>query len=454
MTATDLGRVQRASVYAEGLVVLELYRGERHVLVLDGRTGTLHEAPERPPRDDETPPAVQKVLRQELAAAVLLAVEETSPAATRLLLEQKGGKRRSLWLERDRSDPRVVLCAAKPDGDKVLAILTGEKRPRDGRDVRKGRRYEPPMLAAPPPETSASAAVVERQERPRAASWRRPLKEEERRLARLEKKLRGDLSKHGDAEQLFEEGELLKGVVFSTSRGARHVDLPLPTGEVRPFALDPSRGPAENLELVFKRARRAREAARRVGPRLDEVLAQRQELAALREQLERAPDDEAAAARLAAFVARRASGGGLKARVRPKRGTRLPYRTFVGSGGVPIKVGRSARDNDDLTFHHARGNDTWLHCRDVQGSHVVVPVPPETLPGDLLIDAAHLAAHFSSLRGEERADVQYAAKKHIRKPAPGAPPGLVFVSREKVVHLVVDPGRLARLLASEEAPPA
>ena len=114
-------------------------------------------------------------------------------------------------------------------------------------------------------------------------------------------------------------------------------------------------------------------------------------------------------------------------------------------------VGRSARDNDALTFHHAKGNHTWLHARGVAGSHVIVPRALDGLDGELLIDAAHLAAWFSPSRGEARVDVQLALRKHVRKPAPGAPPGFVHIAKERVVHLVVDEARTRRLLDAERA---
>jgi predicted ribosome quality control (RQC) complex YloA/Tae2 family protein len=115
-----------------------------------------------------------------------------------------------------------------------------------------------------------------------------------------------------------------------------------------------------------------------------------------------------------------------------------------------VLVGRSAQDNDALTLRHARPYDHWLHARGVPGSHVVVPLErDETCPSDLLVDAAHLAAHFSGARGEALTEVQHTPRRYVRK-ARGAPPGSVALTREKVIVLRVDPDRLARLLASED----
>jgi predicted ribosome quality control (RQC) complex YloA/Tae2 family protein len=70
---------------------------------------------------------------------------------------------------------------------------------------------------------------------------------------------------------------------------------------------------------------------------------------------------------------------------------------------------------------------------------------------ETLLDAAHLAAHFSDARGEPVVEVAHTRVKHVRKPK-GAAPGAVTYSQEKVLNLRLEPPRLARLLAEEEAP--
>jgi predicted ribosome quality control (RQC) complex YloA/Tae2 family protein len=128
---------------------------------------------------------------------------------------------------------------------------------------------------------------------------------------------------------------------------------------------------------------------------------------------------------------------------------RPPYRLFHGASGARILVGRGAAHNDELTFHVARPHDLWLHAKGQAGAHVVVPLDKGgSCPADLLVEAAHLAAHFSGAREETLAEVQYAPRRYLRKPR-GSAPGLVVVDREKVMLLRRDPGVLARLLQQE-----
>ena len=45
---------------------------------------------------------------------------------------------------------------------------------------------------------------------------------------------------------------------------------------------------------------------------------------------------------------------------------------FMSSTGVPISVGKNNKQNDYLTFKLAKKSDTWLHTKDIPGSHVVI----------------------------------------------------------------------------------
>src|SRR5690606_31514716 len=114
---------------------------------------------------------------------------------------------------------------------------------------------------------------------------------------------------------------------------------------------------------------------------------------------------------------------------------RTPYRAFVARSGRRLLVGKGAADNDALTLRVARPHDLWLHAKERTGAHVIVPLDRgHTCPAEDLVDAAHLAAHFSDARDEKVVDVQYAHRRHLRKPK-GSPPGFVVVDREKVLVL-------------------
>ena len=128
----------------------------------------------------------------------------------------------------------------------------------------------------------------------------------------------------------------------------------------------------------------------------------------------------------------------------------MAFRTFVARSGKKILVGKGAADNDTLTLKIAKPHDLWLHAKDRTGAHVIVPlVKAQTCPAEDLVDAAHLAAHFSDARDEKAVDVQYTPKRYLRKPK-GSAVGAVVVDREKVLALRFDPALLRQLLEREE----
>src|SRR5690349_4100193 len=75
-------------------------------------------------------------------------------------------------------------------------------------------------------------------------------------------------------------------------------------------------------------------------------------------------------------------------------------RRFLSPDGLIVLVGRTAADNDLLTFKLGAARDFWLHVSGASGSHVVVRNPDnlERLPRETLRFAAALAAGYSKAR--------------------------------------------------------
>mgnify|MGYP005748423747 CR=1 FL=1 len=110
----------------------------------------------------------------------------------------------------------------------------------------------------------------------------------------------------------------------------------------------------------------------------------------------------------------------------------VPFRVFE-TEGYKILVGKSARNNDELTQRHTYKEDLWLHAKDVSGSHVVIKHQAgKTIPNTVLEKAAQLAAYYSKRKSDSLCPVLYTPKKWVRKPK-GAAPGSVVVEREKVI---------------------
>jgi predicted ribosome quality control (RQC) complex YloA/Tae2 family protein len=280
---------------------------------------------------------------------------------------------------------------------------------------------------------------------------REPIRAALARSIRAQAKLAEEAERVPAAEEDRRRADLLKANLRLVRRGAREVTVTEWTEdgprEVR-LAIDPSLTPQANMERTYRRYRRIVDSAARVAARTDEVRRREASLRALLAELEGAP--LAALARIEKEARR--LGAGPRREIQPRRRDQPlpPYRTFRSVAGVTILVGRGAEQNDALTVRVARGNDLWLHARGRAGAHVVARLEKGKSPDqETLLDAAHLAAHFSDARGEAQAEVAYTRAKHVRKPR-GAAPGAVTYSQERVILLRVESARIERLLAEEE----
>ena len=113
-------------------------------------------------------------------------------------------------------------------------------------------------------------------------------------------------------------------------------------------------------------------------------------------------------------------------------------RRFTSPDGMEVLVGRTARDNDALTFQFASQRDFWLHVAGCPGSHVIVRNPEwlSSLPRETLRFAAVLAARHSKARSAGQVSVHVAQVKDVTKPK-GAPPGQVSLKRYRSVRASV-----------------
>ena len=116
---------------------------------------------------------------------------------------------------------------------------------------------------------------------------------------------------------------------------------------------------------------------------------------------------------------------------------RRPYREVITKDNWRIWIGRSARDNDDMTFKHAVKTDVWLHTRHSTGSHVIIKKDgKKDVPKHIIEHAAALAARYSDEKHSSLVTVICTERKYVSK-RKGMPPGKVHFLYEK--DLMVKP---------------
>lgn len=409
------------------------------------------------PRAPSRPSAFRDALRHDLVGARIESIE-LAPDDRRLTIVARGAQTWSLHAELYGRAANLVLVDAT---GVIRAALRpgGERRP-----LAVGSIYEPlaPRADRSEPDDDGNEAVDALARRFEEGVFRADLAEARDALGRRLGRARGKLEKKrasvaarldesDRADAIQRDGELLKANLHRITRGTDAIVVddwyespPTP----RRIALDPLKTPQQNLEAIFKRYRKlhvGRDKTAQVLASIDDSLAALDDLAA-RATAALDPDGVAAVA-TAAERARLLRPPQRTPAKRSRDNTPGPgHLSFTSADGLPILVGRTSKENDALTMRIAKGDDVWLHVADYPGSHVVIRVPRgKPCPPETLLDAAHLAVHFSKIRGATTADVLHTQRKWITKPKK-APPGRVSVSKSSTLGLRVEPDRLARLL--------
>ena len=321
---------------------------------------------------------------------------------------------------------------------------------KDSEGQRIGEDYSPPVR--PQPRTartdddveaiqengSISAALdriqlereAEERFRSKAENARRDIDRELAKRTKLIGKLRSDLLGHGDAEKWKRYGDLILANLSTAKRSGDKVRLTDFFDENAPeieIEADENLSLTDTAQKYFKLYTKAHNAATEIHRRIVSVEREIKSLEKKRSELENAIGDHDESYFEAEPDKKRI---GKEKKAKPRF---AGARQFTSSDGFEILVGKRAVDNDHLTFRIAGSMDLWLHAADYPGSHVVVRNPNrKEIPQETLLEAAMLAAFYSSGRSQPKAAVHYTQKKFVNKPK-GAAPGLVRLASFKTI---------------------
>lgn len=246
--------------------------------------------------------------------------------------------------------------------------------------------------------------------------------------------LRNDLKKHGDPAEWKRYGDLILANLNSAVRMGdeiRVTDHFADDASMVVIAGDAERSLIEIANAYFRRYTKARNGQSVIKER---IAAANDDLGSKREMLRLV--EQAIETRDAEFLRSVAEPRRKATEVRTKKKKDIEFkgaRSFVSSDGFEILVGRRAEDNDRLTFRVAGSLDTWMHAADYPGSHVVIRNPNrKEVPQRTLLEAAQIAAFYSTARELGKAAVNYTLKKFVNKPKRAAR-GLVSLSSFKTI---------------------
>jgi predicted ribosome quality control (RQC) complex YloA/Tae2 family protein len=242
---------------------------------------------------------------------------------------------------------------------------------------------------------------------------------------------RARLAESDRAEAYKKQGELLGANRSSLHKGLSQIEVDdWESGERVVIPLNPARSPQQNIDDYFRKARKAADAIKAATSEQPRLIREQEKLRAALIRLESPSADPEAPADIAASLGLDLASSKSGQR---RTGPRLPYREFA-LGKERIWVGRSSRDNDELTLRFARPHDIFFHVHGSPGSHVILKRDSKDGGVDkaTIVQAAQAAAYFSKAKHAGLVPVVYAEARFVRKPRK-APAGTVSIEREKSV---------------------
>ncbi|WP_280769046.1 Rqc2 family fibronectin-binding protein [Salipaludibacillus daqingensis] len=262
-----------------------------------------------------------------------------------------------------------------------------------------------------------------------------------KKITKLEKTLK-DADK---AQKQQKYGELLTAHMHLVSTGQKElvvVDYYDPEQNELTIPLNPHKSASDNAQQFFKKYHKLKNSIAFVKEQLASAESEMFYLDTLIQQVEIATTRD-----LDDIREELENGGYLKKKVQKKKKKKPgkpSVERYVSSEGIDLYVGKNNKQNEYLTTRLARQDDTWLHTKDIPGSHVIIR--HQDFSEQTLLEAANLAAYFSKSRMSGQVPVDYTLIRHVKKPN-GAKPG--YVTYDNQTTLFVNPDQdLVRQLAN------
>lgn len=254
-----------------------------------------------------------------------------------------------------------------------------------------------------------------------------------KKLANLQK----DLDEAQDADRYRIWGELLFASLHAVSKGDKEASLINYYDENQAemvIPLDPLLSPSDNAQRYFKKYNKYKNSLIVINEQLKKTHEEIVYMESLLQQLAHASlnDIEEIRDELVSqgYLRDRSKKGKKK-----KKSTKPTIQVFTSSEGIDIYVGKNNLQNEYVTNRLASPNDTWLHTKDIPGSHVVIR--SEQFGDATLEEAAQLAAYFSQAKQSSSVPVDCTLIRHVRKPS-GAKPGFVIYDHQKTLFVTPD----------------
>ena len=236
------------------------------------------------------------------------------------------------------------------------------------------------------------------------------------------------------ADQFKLYGELLTAYMHDLKKGdtaAKVLNYYDENGQMIEIPLDPLKSPIDNAQAYYRKYNKARNSLHVIDEQIELAKKELVYFEGLIQQLADASMQD-----IAEIREELVEEGYLRFRGKrdnkKKKVEKPQLEKYLSSEGIEILVGKNNKQNEYLTNRLAHAMETWLHTKDIPGSHVVIRA--KEFSDQTLHEAAAIAAFFSKARGSNQIPVDYTLIKHVRKPS-GSKPGYVTYDHQKTLFV-------------------
>ena len=230
-------------------------------------------------------------------------------------------------------------------------------------------------------------------------------------------------------------GELLTSNIYNIKKGdslAEVVNFYSPDCELAYIKLDKDKTPSQNIQFYFKKYNKLKKSEDAAKVQIEKTEEEHEYLLSVFTNIINAESYE----EIEEIKNELIDTGYIKFKKTSNKKTKQSKPMhYISSDNLDIYVGKNNIQNDYLTLKFAEKHDTWLHTKNIPGSHVIIKCfgnPPERT----LLEAALFAAYYSKGKSSTKVPVDYTEVKNVHKPN-GAKPGMVIYNTNKTIY--VDP---------------
>ncbi|MBQ9267661.1 MAG: NFACT family protein [Clostridia bacterium] len=233
-----------------------------------------------------------------------------------------------------------------------------------------------------------------------------------------------------NAEKYKQYGELITSNIYRMKQGMKEIEVENFYDNNHPVVirLNESYSPSRNAQHYFKKYAKLKSALNHAASQKEDYEKNIDYLETVRYQINECSQIEDLEEIKSELIAQ----GIVKQSISNKKkiqSTPTQFLTYE-KDGIEILVGKNNTQNDKLTFKIANKTDTWLHTKDIHGSHVIIR--SSEIPDEVLLYAAELASKHSQAKAQGKVSVDYTLVKNVKK-IPGAKPGMVTYTNYKTI---------------------